>query len=141
MIFNAIVKAFQEKNEREWNTLYFAVDLHGTIIEKYTMSEIKPYEHSLQILRQLSRMPSIVLILFTSSYEKDLKHFYDLCKQNEIHFKYLNENPECSNNKTGDFSKKFYYNILIDDRAGFDPLNDWQNIGEALKIVKSINPV
>jgi hypothetical protein len=137
MIYSAIINAFREKLEREWDTLYFAVDLHGTIIEKYTASDLKPYEYSLQILRLLSRMPDVVLILFTSSYEKDLKPFYDLCKQNEIHFKYFNENPECASNKTGDFSKKFYYNVLIDDRAGFDPLCDWQNIGEALKIINS----
>jgi hypothetical protein len=32
----------------------------------------------------------------------------------------------------GDYSKKFYYSILIDDKAGFNPLTDWAKLGKLL---------
>jgi len=128
MILKTIIKAFQEKHQRNWDTLYFAIDLHGTIIKKYTGNNIKPYPLAAEVLRTLSRMPEIVLILFTSTSKEHLKPFYKWCDQNHIHFKYLNENPECVNNKTGDFSKKFYFNVLLDDRAGFVPETDWAEI-------------
>lgn len=28
MIFDTIIRAFEEKNKRNWSTLYFAIDLH-----------------------------------------------------------------------------------------------------------------
>lgn len=40
----------------------------------------------------------------------------------------VNSNPDEKDTKTGDFSKKFYFNILLDDRAGFQPETDWLEI-------------
>jgi hypothetical protein len=42
-----------------------------------------------------------------------------------LKFHYFNENPECSNTEMCDFGRKFYFNILIDDKAGFDGNYDW----------------
>lgn len=133
MIFDTIIRAFEEKNKRNWSTLYFAIDLHGTIISKYKGNEIVPIDFATQVLAQLSNMPGIVLILFTSTFVEHLAYFYSWCLDNNINFKYLNENPECPNTSTGDFSKKFYYNVLIDDRAGFDP-SEWLEVLRAVKI-------
>lgn len=123
-----------EKYKRNWDTLYFAVDLHGTIIERYTGDAIKPYPWAADVLRELSRRPDIILILYTSSYQENLKPFYEWCSYQGITFKYLNENPECPNNKTGDFSQKFYFNVLLDDRAGFNPETDWYEVKKTLEI-------
>jgi len=125
MISKAIIRAYQEKYLRKWEVLYFAVDLHGTIIERYTGKDINAYNGAEEVLRYLSNVPHIVLILYTSTSREDLAPFYEWCSKKGITFKYLNENPECLNNKTGDFSKKFYFNVLLDDRAGFDPTSDW----------------
>jgi hypothetical protein len=133
MIFDTIIKTFEEKNKRNWTTLYFAIDLHGTIINKYKGDQIEPIEFATEVLAELSSTPDIVLILFTSTYPEQLTHFYKWCSENSINFKYLNENPECPNTITGDFSKKFYYNVLIDDRAGFDP-SEWLEVLRAVKI-------
>lgn len=135
MISTAIIKAYEEKYHRKWGVLYFAVDLHGTIIERYTGDDLKIYPFAEQTLKVLSKRSDIALILFTSSYPDNLKPFYDWCTKKGIHFKYLNENPECPNNKTGDFSRKFYFNVLLDDRAGFDPDTDWEDTLKALEIV------
>jgi hypothetical protein len=105
MIFDTIIKTFEEKNKRNWTTLYFAIDLHGTIINKYKGDEIEPIEFATEVLTELSSTPDIVLILFTSTYLEQLTHFYKWCSENNINFKYLNENPECPSTITGDFSK------------------------------------
>lgn len=136
MLLHAVIKAFQEKYQRGWDKLYLAVDLHGTIIERYTGENLKPYEGAEEVLQALSTMPDIVLILFTSTSIESLQPFYRWCSEKSINFKYLNENPECSSNKTGDFSKKFYYNLLLDDRAGFDPSTDWENLTDCLNIAR-----
>jgi hypothetical protein len=125
MILKSVLTAYEEKKQRNWEMLYFAVDLHGTVIERYTGNEIKVYPFAKEVLQKLSKIPDITLILFTSSYEKDLAPFFAWCLQNDIVFKHLNANPECKSNKTGDFSKKFYFNVLFDDRAGFEPETDW----------------
>jgi hypothetical protein len=136
MISKAIIRAYQEKYLRGWDTLYFAIDLHGTIIERYTGDEIKAYDYAEEALRKLSSMPDVVPILYTSTSEANLLPFNKWCFDRRIFFKYLNENTECDSNKTGDFSKKFYFNVLLDDRAGFDPEVDWQNIIHSLDLAE-----
>lgn len=134
MISDAIIRAYQDKYKRNWDTLYFAVDLHGTIIQRYTGDIIKPYDYSEEALELLSSRSDIVLILYTSTSPENLEPFYRWCDSKDITFKYLNENPECPSNKTGDFSKKFYFNVLLDDRAGFDPETDWSEVIRSLSL-------
>jgi hypothetical protein len=78
-------------------------------------------------------MSNIVLILFTSTYKQSLEPFFNWCEEHQIKFKFFNENPECPSNSTGDFSRKFYYNVLIDDRAGFDP-SEWLDVLHAVTL-------
>jgi hypothetical protein len=138
MIYDAVLRAYTEKAQRDWSVLYVAVDLHGTIIERYTGDELKVYQDAEDTLKMLSKRSDIVLILYTSTYPENLKSFYDWCSQRGINFKYLNSNPECGNNKTGDFSNKFYFNLLLDDRAGFDPYSDWLEVVEAFKVIDGL---
>ena len=49
----------------------------------------------------------------------------DIYKYCGINFTYINDNPEYIGNDYADFSKKFYYNILLDDKAGFEGETDW----------------
>jgi hypothetical protein len=44
--------------------------------------------------------------------------------------KYINENPEISDDKGafGCYDKKPYYNVLLDDKASFNPETDWKPI-------------
>lgn len=138
MIEDSILAAYIDKYKRNWDTLYIAIDLHGTIIERYTGDEIKPYDWADEALKYLTSLKDIVLILFTSTYPHKLLPFFKWCEKNKIVFKYLNENPECSNNSTGDFSRKFYFNILLDDRAGFNPDSDWIKVNYSFKNINKM---
>jgi hypothetical protein len=132
-IIDSIIDAYKLKKERNWDTLYFAFDLHGTIIEPGRLKDLTIYPNVERVLRFLSEQENIVLILFTSTTHEALKPFSEWCFKNKIYFKYFNENPECLNNHEGDYTSKFYYNILFDDRAGFDPMH-WSLVEEQLKI-------
>jgi hypothetical protein len=124
-ITKSIQEAFSMKVERNWDTLYFAIDLHGTIIEPGRLKDLAPFPKAMETLKFLSQQKDIVLILFTSTTMEALQPFWIWCKDNDIYFKYFNENPECLNTHEGDYTRKFYYNVLLDDRAGFEPLTDW----------------
>jgi len=135
-IEKAIREAFKQKKERGWDTIYFAIDLHSTILLPGNTARAddhpsaianKIFPFALETLKLLSLQKDIVLILFTSSFKNDLIPFLTFCTINKINFKYLNENLECKNTSSGDYTKKFYYNVLLDDRAGFNPKH-WQKI-------------
>jgi hypothetical protein len=52
--------------------------------------------------------------------------------KHDLQFHYVNHNPECPSDELCDFSKKFYMNILLDDKAGFDATTDWLEIKNEL---------
>ena len=124
-IYNSFVKMEQKK----WPKLYWLIDVHNTIINgtyKKDMDNVKLYPYAGEVLRRLTDMDDMVLILWTSSYPEYVADFREwLDKEFSIRIDYFNENPECQNTETADLSKKFYYDILLDDKAGFDAEEDW----------------
>jgi len=58
--------------------------------------------------------------------------FYVGWKKKKINFDFVNKNPSENNTSYADFSKKFYFNILLDDKAFFEP-SDWVEISEWIK--------
>lgn len=122
----SIEETFRLKKEKSWDKLYIAIDLHGTIIVPGRHIKLQVYPEAERGLKYLSTIDYISLILFTSTKIEQLEEFYIWCMHNDIKFLALNENPECALvSKDGDYTKKFYYNILLDDRAGFDYVTDW----------------
>ena len=134
----SIVRAYRIKVKRNWDRLYFAFDLHDTITwSTYTKDEAKKkvfFPGAVEALKYFSSCKDLILILFTSSYQEYLEEYYRQLEDNEIYFNYLNENPEVPSTDVGDFIKKFYFNVLFDDKAGFNPITDWEKI---LKLVKA----
>lgn len=128
-IEKAIERAFDLARKKKYPKFYIAVDLHDTITQSSYNAD-KPYldfyEKAKEVLQYLSSKEEIVLILFTSSYKENVEKILDWFVSNGINFQYFNENPECDNTQFGDFSKKFYYSIMFDDKAGFDPYEDWE---------------
>ncbi len=84
------------------------------------------------MLQRLSKRKDVTLILYTCSHPHEIVEYLKFFEDNEIHFKYVNENLDCPNTAFGCFDKKFYYNIMLEDKAGFDASEDWDEIDEAL---------
>jgi len=135
-VFN-IEKAFTDKKERGWDTIFIAIDVHGVIIEgKYNlMNEGASYmPNCLNVLRNWSNRKDVTLILWTCSKADPTDQLLLDLENTGIHFKYMNENPECPNTDLCDFDRKFYFNILLEDKAGFDGLGgDWFLVEKELR--------
>lgn len=129
-IKNAIRKAYQYNKKVGRDKIYICTDIHDTLaVSNYSdeMPDIIPA--ALDAIKKINKFPEIVLILFSSSY--DHSDYIDYFARYGLRFMYFNENPEVRDTKTGDFSKKFYYNVLLDDKAGFE-VTDWLDVVDAI---------
>ena len=135
-ILTWIEKMFNHAEERKWYETYWFIDLHGVISKpdyRKTVKEIEYYEYVKETLQYITKnRPDIIMILFTSSYPDELRIYMKQFENDNIFFKYVNENPEITDLKGnfGCYDKKPYYNVLIDDKCGFEPLTDWQPLYE-----------
>ena len=128
MIETSIEFAFKRMKEKKWEKIYVLVDIHNTIFRpSYHKNETYQwFNGAKEALQFLSRNKKTCLILWTSSHEDRVKKYLRVFEDNGIHFDYVNENPEVGNNDIGNFDKKLYFNIGIDDKFGFDAENgDW----------------
>ena len=110
---------------------YIAVDLHGTIFAphkgKKNKDILKYIPFAKEALQQLSKNEDIKFILFSSTYEENSQKYIDKLASDGVKIAYFNENPEVESNEYADFSKKFYFDVLIDDKCGFTD-EDWKEI-------------
>ena len=138
MLVEFISKMFDHSFEKEWYETYWVIDLHGTIIKPNYKDSSYPaeyYPYAKQVLQILSKRPDIKLILYTSSFPKEIEEYLKKFEEDEIHFDAVNENPGISskNGNFGFYEKKFYFNVMIEDKAGFSSEDEWQQIYVLLK--------
>jgi len=129
----SIIKAFVDKKKRGWSKIYIGVDIHGTILKSNYEVGNPPKEFfpkALETLQYISQMPNIVMFLYTCSHPHEIEEYLKLFEENGIKFQYINENPEVETDNAGYgcYDKKPYFNVLLDDKAGFNPLVDWEEI-------------
>jgi len=128
MITWAIKRAFENARAKNWKKMYWAFDIHETMIKpNWSVDEIPTdfYEGAKEALQLISKRNDIVRILFTCSHPSEIKKYLEFFESNEIYFDYVNENPEVKNLKYGNYDKKPYFNVLFEDKAGFNPEADW----------------
>lgn len=133
-VFN-IEKAFRKKKDKGWDYLYWAIDLHDTIIKgRYTRMNDNPefYPYAKDVLQNLSNRTDTKLILWTSSHNKPIDDILKWFESQNIHFDFINSNLDCQSNNVQNFEKKFYFNILLDDKAGWSGDTDWKIVREEL---------
>lgn len=113
----------------KYKYIYIAIDIHGTIFQPSRNEEelYKYIGYAKEALQKLSNNENFKLIIFSSSYPENIKKYVEKLKNDQIHIDYIMENPEVTSNEYANFEKKFYYDILLDDKAGFEP-NDWFEI-------------
>jgi hypothetical protein len=136
----SIEKAFSSKKRRGWDVTYWAIDLHDTICPgTYKIQEEDHkvfYPNALKTLQLLTKIDNVNLILYSCSYLPYLKQYEQWFTDNDISFDLINESPEPSN-AMSNFDHKIYFNVLLDDKAGFNPDEDWQEVYDSLvKCVK-----
>ena len=135
MVTRAITNAMQMAHSRGWDTLFWNIDVHGTIIVPNWSQEKLPLDCYPLALTALTRIQNFkpmknVLILSTSSHPKEIGEYMLFFQKHGIEFDYINANPEVSTDK-GDFGyyeDKYYFNVMLEDKAGFDPHEDWSAI-------------
>jgi hypothetical protein len=137
-----IEKTFELKAKNNWDTLYVLLDLHGPVILSHSHDTFQFItEDCIEVLRWFSKRKDFRIILWTSSYVSEIEDIIKWLSIYEIDVDYVNCNPECKNTKKADFHKKPYFNICIDDKAGFEPLTDWKEIKKLLIVLKEWDKV
>lgn len=87
------------------------------------------YPKAIEALQKIKENPIYKIILWTCSKEKDRNHYKALLESKGIDIYAINSNPDTEGVLNwGDYSQKLYCNILMDDKAGFDPYSDWEEI-------------
>lgn len=129
-VIRAFDNAFNRMQERNWREVYICIDVHETILypDYNNKEELKYYPLAKETLQLLSKRGDIILILYTCSYPEEIERYLNFFKDDEINFKYVNKNPEAENTKYGYYRDKPYFNVLLDDKAGFDAESDWKLI-------------
>jgi hypothetical protein len=131
MILQAIHKAEKARERHQWDKTYWAIDLHETIlVPNWTAGQIPTefYPGAKEALQIMTDRKDICLFMFTCSHPEDTDAYETLFASHGIYFDYINENPEVTNTALGNYEKKPYYNVLLDDKAGFSPQRDWPEI-------------
>ena len=137
-IIKAIEKAFFIKEKRNWDTIYWAIDIHDTIVKSnYEVGNIPKdyYENAVEVLQLLTNRKDIKLILYTCSHPHEVEKYHEFFAENNIKFDFVNQNPNVLTDLQGygNYEDKPYFNVLLDDKAGFNPDEDWKLIIEYFK--------
>lgn len=135
-----VLRTYNKKEPRRWDTIYWAVDIHDTcIVANYNGNEVPKefFPMAKETLFRLSERKDTKLILYTCSYPEEIAQYVSFFKDHQIHFDYANENPEAGNTAYGFFEHKPYFQILLEDKAGFEPNTDFYEISLALDIIEA----
>src|SRR4051812_19651719 len=127
MITRAIENCLRIAKERKWLKTYWAFDIHGTILKsnfKRDSISTEFFPGAIEVMQLLNKRKDIVKILYTCSYPNEIEQYLELFKKHDIHFDYINQNPEVPDGSYGYYQNKFYINVLMDDKAGFDGETD-----------------
>ena len=130
-ILKWIKKMFAHAEEKEWFETYWTFDIHGTISRpdyRKATKVVDYYPYAKECLQLMSDRKDIIMILWTSSYPEEMKVYRETLKKDNIHFEYESENPDVSSSKGsfGFYEKKHYFNVLFEDKSGFNPERDWK---------------
>lgn len=97
------------KLEKEkYQTLYIAFDFDNTVFDYHQVGDEFP---KLEQLLKACKLQGFKLILFTANEGQKLKEAITYCTKKGYAPDYINENPLMK-------TRKPYYNLLLDDRAG-----------------------
>lgn len=133
-----IAETFRKKKTRGWPKVFISIDLHGVVLTptyKRFNEGAELYPGASEVLYNWTKREDVCLILWSSSHDDSIGNIRErLFLNHGIVFDYVCENPEQPTNELCDFDKKFYFDIVLDDKGGFEGEVDWLNIETALKL-------
>jgi hypothetical protein len=135
-------EAWEKKNQRGWKKVYIMVDLHGVVLpssyhKKNDLQFISEYAKA--CLQWLTKREDVCLILWSSSHIDEIECVRTWLQGFDIKFDFVNENPLEANTSYADFSKKPYFSIVLDDKAGFEA-GDWYWMLQWINKFEGISP-
>lgn len=154
-LYKTVVNAYQKAAMRGWDRIYWAIDIHDTLYpstyQKDEAKTLKPFFGARTLINNLIGYKENVIILWSSlldggkgpnatndfqPYFDDLFGDYEKAELRDRVF--FNENPLEKDTEYACFAKKFYFNVLLDDKAGFDPEIDFYAIKLAMNHCREI---
>lgn len=114
---------------RGWEKIFILVDLHDTVIRSDYTNDNRTVIYApgaVNCLKVLTEREDVCLILWSSSNKEGLDYYEKELAKNNIKFDHVNCNPEVNNTDYADFTDKPYFNVIIDDKAGFNYNFDWR---------------
>lgn len=139
-IIKAIDKSFKTMESRGWDYTYWFFDIHETILypdwgDENLSKKLRFYPNAKKVLQYLTNRSDIRMGVFTCSYPDEIRKYLKFFKMNKIHFDYINnKNDEVSDTAYGFYRDKPYYNVLFEDKAGFDAEEDWEKVLSYFKL-------
>ena len=119
-------RAFDVMQKRSWEKIYVLVDIHETIVEP-TWTEDMSYTYyplAKETLQIISKRNDVYLIQWSSANEYNQIQYHNIFQTDHIDFKEMNKNSDVLSTDYADFNTKPYMNVILDDKAGFEP-SDW----------------
>lgn len=135
MILKAFKFAWEKAAKKDWDSVYIAMDIHGTIIKpNYKYGDIPKefYPYAKETLQEMSKRKDMKLYLYTCSHPEELEQYVEFFKSHDINFRFTNRNPEVVSQGYGCYDAKPYFDILFEDKCGFDAESDWDILSQAL---------
>lgn len=133
-LVDTIQKEFEKAESKGWTKIFVFVDLHECILKPdWEITDLAHdyYPEAKEMLQELSERDDICLVVWTCSHPFEITEYLINFEADDIHFDYVNENPEVRTDnrghsnterpKYGCYDKKPYYNVLLDDKAGCTP--------------------
>lgn len=138
-IVKAVAKAYAVMQARNWDTVYWAVDLHGVCLKSNYQTNSYEWinEAAKRALKVISSLPESKIILWSSVYTNEMHNIIEFFNKEGINIHGFNKNFHENSNDVSCFEEKFYFSVLLDDKAGFDPDTDWDAITYYLQTQQS----
>lgn len=127
-----ISRAYNVAMERNHEMIFWCIDLHGTVLKSNYNNDNFTFlneAETVPALQAISALPETRIILWSGISDEDGAKVVKLFLENGIRVDFVNENPAVPSSGTGHFDKKFYFSILVDDKAGFN-YYDWPRVAE-----------
>lgn len=130
-----IIRQYEVMLNRGWDKIFWGIDLHDTVFESNYSKDIPTtyYPFSKEVLQMLTKRKDAALMMYTCSWEPEIEKYNALFQESNITFNTVNVNPDAENTAYGCYDKKPYFNVLLDDKAGFVAKEDWLEIYKTLK--------